>query len=67
MSANVGWACWHHGKLYEKQFKEPVPQWVKDIQVHQRLRLIRLVTALHWRLPVDVLPEIVAGEGKESK
>lgn len=67
MSANVGWACWHHSKLYEKKFKEPVPPWVKDIQVYQRLRLIRLVTALHWRLPADVLPENLAEETKNSK
>ena len=24
MSANVGWAWWHHSKLYVNQFNEPI-------------------------------------------
>ena len=63
MSANVGWAWWHHSKLYVNQFNEPIPKWVNDIQIYNRLRLIKLVTRLNWRLPEDVLPDPSTDEG----
>jgi hypothetical protein len=44
-------------KLYVNQFNEPIPKWVNDIQIYNRLRLIKLVTRLNWRLPEDVLPD----------
>ena len=63
MSANVGWAWWHHSRLYLNQFNEPIPKWVIDIQIYKRLRLIKLVTRLNWRLPLDVLPDPQSEEG----
>jgi hypothetical protein len=63
LSANVGWAWWHHSKLYVNQFNEPIPKWVNDIQIYNRLRLIKLVTRLNWRLPGDVLPDPSTDEG----
>ncbi len=71
MSAGVGWAWWHQSKLYVNQFNEPIPKWVNDIQIYNRLRLIKLVTRLNWRLPEDVLPDPQSDEGigpvKKSK
>lgn len=57
MGASVGWAWWHHSKLYAKQFNEPVPQWLQEIAIVQRLRLIKLACALAWRLPAQVLSD----------
>ena len=49
--------------MYVNQFNEPIPKWVNDIQIYNRLRLIKLVTRLNWRLPEDVLPDPQSDEG----
>ena len=39
MGSGIGLAWWHHSKLYVNQFNEPIPKWVNDIQIYNRLRL----------------------------
>lgn len=46
MGNSIGWAWWHHSKLYAKQFNEPVPQWLYEIDIGRRLRLIKLAMQL---------------------
>lgn len=55
MSAGIGWALWHHSKLYGSQFKEQVPGWLQEIELPKRLKLIKLACSLRWRLPAQVL------------
>ena len=66
MAAGLGWAWWHHSKLYAKQFNEPAPQWVHEIEIGKRLRLIKLAMQLAWRLPAEVLPDDVPEDKPDS-
>jgi hypothetical protein len=55
MSAGVGWAIWHYSKLYCSQFKEPVPVWLRTIELPIRLKLIKQACSLGQKLPAEVL------------
>ena len=67
MAAGLGWAWWHHSKLYAKRFNEPVPQWVYEIETGKRLRLIKLAMQLAWHLPAVVLPDDLPPDKPDSK
>ncbi|MGV1045490.1 hypothetical protein [Limnohabitans sp.] len=67
MGSGIGLAWWHHSKLYTKQFNEPAPQWVYEIEIGKRLRLIKLAMQLAWRLPAEVLPDDVPEDKPDSK
>lgn len=62
MGNSIGWAWWHHSKLYAKQFNEPVPQWLYEIDIGRRLRPIKLAMQLALRLPTEFLPDDAAEE-----
>ena len=62
MGTSVGWAWWHHSKLYAKRFNEPAPHWLYEIEICKRLRLIKLAIQLSWRLPADVLTDDVPAQ-----
>jgi hypothetical protein len=64
MSAGIGWALWHHSKLYLQQFKEPVPGWMKGIDTPKRLRLIKLAISLGWCLPSELLQDDATEAGR---
>lgn len=67
MGNGIGLAWWHHCKLYAKQFKEPVPHWLYEIEIGKRVKLIKLVTQLAWRLPAEVLPDDAPEDKPASK
>ncbi len=67
MGNSIGWAWWHHRQRYARQFNEPVPQWLHELDIGPRVRLIRLATALAWRLPAELLPDDTVEQRPASK
>jgi hypothetical protein len=42
-------------RVYEETFSTPVPRWLKSIELHRRLHMVRVAICLRWRLPQEWL------------
>ncbi len=55
MSYALGMAWGFHSSKYRKQFNQPTPAWVNQLDTLKRLRLIKVAMALNWKLPDEIL------------